>query len=105
MYMEHHPFNYIELNKLEHSKTELRTHTIQECTGDVCPIHKMTNHGMRHYEQHWRSDRGIMERICEHGVGHPDPDHLSSIKANKTDGIHGCDGCCGPVVNVQWEEK
>jgi hypothetical protein len=45
-----------------------------------------------------------MERICPHGVGHPDPDDLAyriSIakkmgKDTKYLGIHGCDGCCTP---------
>jgi hypothetical protein len=41
-----------------------------------------------------------MERVCEHGVGHPDPDHVSHIRRVKgddyanVDAIHGCDGCC-----------
>jgi hypothetical protein len=37
-----------------------------------------------------------MERICPHGVGHPDPDdaayHIRIGQGYKT--IHGCDGCC-----------
>lgn len=46
-----------------------------------------------------------MERICPHGIGHPDPDDIA-FKRNrprfgedmaKADSIHGCDGCCqGP---------
>jgi hypothetical protein len=35
-----------------------------------------------------------MERICEHGVGHPDPDDLRVIR-DRIMGIHACDGCCG----------
>jgi hypothetical protein len=41
-----------------------------------------------------------MERICEHGVGHPDPDHLDFVRHTKggaaaeTESVHGCDGCC-----------
>ena len=31
-----------------------------------------------------RFDRSFMERICVHGVGHPEGDDL----------MHGCDGCC-----------
>jgi hypothetical protein len=34
------------------------------------------------WTQHYRSDKGVMEYLCSHGVGH----EL---------GIHGCDGCCG----------
>ena len=44
---------------------------------------------MRDWPQHFRDDRGIMERICPHGVGHPDPDDYLA-----GDGMHGCDGCC-----------
>lgn len=47
---------------------------------------------MNLWPQNWRSDRGIMERICEHGVGHPDPDDPKA--GNKYEAVHGCDGCC-----------
>lgn len=79
--------------KLEHTEEELRTHAEGTCLGDVCCIHKRTEHSMRDFPQHWRSDRGIMERICHHGVGHPDPDDYS-IVTQQDDGTHGCDGCC-----------
>jgi hypothetical protein len=32
-----------------------------------------------------------MERICEHGIGHPDPDQIMRDEAGW---VHGCDGCC-----------
>jgi hypothetical protein len=35
-----------------------------------------------------RFDRSFMERICVHGVGHPDPDSAGA------DPLHACDGCC-----------
>ena len=54
-----------------------------------CVLHAPTNHHMRDWTLHWRSDRGCFERLCpEHGVGHPDPDDKGH------DGIHGCCGCC-----------
>ena len=40
---------------------------------------------------HWRIDRYIVERICPHGIGHPDP---NQILPTDDDGQHGCDGCC-----------
>ena len=48
---------------------------------------------------HWRFDRSIMERVCPHGVGHPDPDDLSfrAIHGDQ-DATHGCDGCCTDPV-------
>lgn len=63
-------------------------HGAAECVRP-CPIHWPTLHHMRTWPQHWRSDRGIIERICTHGVGHPDPDDKSPDKT------HGCRcGCC-----------
>ena len=75
---------------LEHSSQELvNAHSLEDCEEDVCPIHKLTDHPMRIFPQHWRDDRRIMERICSHGVGHPDPDDVLN-----EDRVHGCDGCC-----------
>jgi len=34
-----------------------------------------------------------MERVCEHGVGHPDPDEYK-LKRGWTEHVNGCDGCC-----------
>ena len=38
----------------------------------------------------------LMERICSHGIGHPDPDSLAWMERNGREGygVHGCDGCC-----------
>ena len=75
---------------LEHTNIKLKnTHTRDKCKGEYCTIHKRSNHSMREFPQHWRGDRGIMERICTHGVGHVDPDEITD------DRTHGCDGCCG----------
>ena len=78
----------METVKLEHSEVTLFSHSEIICAGTFCTVHNRSNHHMRAWKQHWRSDIGIMERLCEHGVGHPDPDEMF------TDGIHGCDGCC-----------
>lgn len=74
-------------------------HPFDACKGDTCVLHKMTDHRMRSFPQYWRSDRRIMERICPHGVGHPDPDQydfwrVSLGKDWKWETVHGCDGCC-----------
>ena len=47
---------------------------------------------MRSFPQNWRPDwGGFIERICPHGVGHPDPDQPEvDIYVYG----HGCDGCC-----------
>lgn len=84
--------------KLEHNEdsgTLLNVHDSDQCDGEFCTIHNRSDHPMRAFPQHWRSDRGIMERICPHGVGHPDPD--SPWPENSYQWVHGCDGCCqGP---------
>jgi hypothetical protein len=67
-------------------------HDSSKCSGRPCPIHNLSNHHMRSFVQVWRSDIGIMERVCEHGIGHPDPD--SPWEEGADEWIHGCDGCC-----------
>jgi hypothetical protein len=78
---------------LEHSGVVLtNVHSIVKCLGEPCTIHNRSAHHMRVWPQHWRDDRGIMERTCPHGVGHPDPD--SPWPPDSSNWIHGCDGCC-----------
>lgn len=77
-------------------------HNKDDCQGEYCVIHNPSDHHMKDWPTNWRDDRRIMERICLHGIGHPDPDSLRFIKemAEKfgqkyyDKGIHGCDGCC-----------
>ena len=83
----------MEKIQLENSDMILSAHDAGKCNGDICTLHKRTNHHMRSFPQHWRSDRGIMERICTHGVGHPDPDDWKCMNS-EYERIHGCDGCC-----------
>jgi hypothetical protein len=83
----------LRLHGLEHSDEMVRAHLLKDCGPGPCTIHRRTNHVMRPFSQHWRADRGIMERICSHGVGHPDPDDYR-VRIGDDSGIHGCDGCC-----------
>lgn len=89
-----------EIVTLEHATEMIVTHPASECSGRPCPIHDRTDHVMRTFPQHWRSDRGLMERICRHGIGHPDPDQwghfVESLGAEEASVmfVHGCDGCC-----------
>jgi hypothetical protein len=73
-------------------------HDSDKCEGYHCCIHNPSNHHMVDWPTHWRDDRKLMERICKHGVGHPDPDDLAYKKRIGLDvdtiSIHGCDGCC-----------
>jgi hypothetical protein len=90
---------------LEHSDEELKTHSRSECLREHCTIHNRSDHSMRKYPQHWRGDRGIMERICPHGVGHPDPD--SPWDKESADWIHGCcgHGCCTARMNPSGKKS
>ena len=60
---------------------------------------------------HWRDDTNILERICPHGIGHPDPDTVTFLKVKfeergkvYTD-AHGCDGCCVPQTSNEMLER
>lgn len=72
-------------------------HDIHDCSGHGCAIHNTpSNHALKDAPMNWRQDRNILERICKHGVGHPDYDsavYLESIGRDYQN-VHGCDGCC-----------
>jgi len=79
--------------KLENTDLWLTCHDADQCHGQVCSLHARTRHHMRSWRQDWRGDIYRMERVCEHGVGHPDPDDYTIFYKGDS-GIHGCDGCC-----------
>lgn len=68
-------------------------HKPDKCAGRPCCIHNPSDHPLRDAPMLWRGDRRIMERICEHRIGHPDPDDVR-VRTYWEDAIHGCDGCC-----------
>lgn len=72
---------------------ELHTHADDKCAGEFCVVHKPSDHHMVSWPLLWRADKGVMERICMHGVGHPDPDDLE-YQGDTSLAVHGCDGCC-----------
>jgi hypothetical protein len=84
------------LTRLEHTDQVLaNVHPEGTCLGEWCTIHNRSDHAMRAFPQAWRSDRALMERICPHGVGHPDPDDCKlSGPRGLEESVHGCDGCC-----------
>lgn len=67
------------------------------CEGRGCAIHgRPSDHPLKDAPLNWRTDRGILERICEHGTGHPDFDsaeYLESI-GKGYENVHGCCLCC-----------
>ena len=73
------------------------------CAGRPCVIPAPSDHPMRSFPTHFRSCGPFdikpphMERICEHDVGHPDPDDAAHRLDRGVDvSVHGCCGCCRP---------
>lgn len=92
----------------------VKTHGPDRCAGRPCCVHNPSDHGMRDFPLYFRMDRGgFAERVCPHGVGHPDPDSLdyfaqqSSLDVGTFReerawlGVHGCCGfrCCKGADN------
>ena len=83
----------------------LRSHAhADDCDEFGCDIHN------RIYNVdaplNWRSDLGMMEFICEHGIGHPTQSQIlywlralppADVLAEE---VHGCDFCCVQEVRV-----
>jgi hypothetical protein len=70
-------------------------HMKKQCRGRRCPIHNPGKHHMIDWPMILR-ETALIERRCQHGIGHPDPDSLRWMTRRFGDGwgIHGCDGCC-----------
>lgn len=92
------PSALLRTSKLENGAIVIIAHSEDVCEGNVCSLHNRTDHYMRSFPQLWRGDRGIMERVCPHGIGHPDPDDYR-IREGLDNGTHGCDGCCSHPAN------
>jgi hypothetical protein len=72
----------------------LIVHSPDVCTGRHCCIHNPSEHPLNGSPLNWRGH--VMERVCGHGVGHPDPDDRAWRRqtGRPTADVHGCDGCC-----------
>lgn len=81
-------------------QTLINVHQPDACEGRACCIHNPSDHHMREWPMVWRDDRGLMERTCPCGIGHPDPDHMAYVLAvpgpvdERESGVHGCCGHC-----------
>lgn len=78
-------------------EVEYRIHPAGTCDGEFCTFHKPSDHPLKDAPINVRGDTGVIERLCEHGVGHPDPDHIQwriDLDILRGQNIHGCDGCC-----------
>jgi hypothetical protein len=95
-----HPDNRI----VDYKGDVIATHSRDICKIRPCFIHEPSGHRMRDWPVLFRFDKmALVERLCEHGVGHPDPDsvHYFDVMYERTGlgryaemGVHGCDGCC-----------
>lgn len=82
-------------------------HDAALCEGRACVIHNPSDHQLRGFKTNWRHG-GLfdikpphMERMCSHGVGHPDPDDAAYWAGRGENvGVHGCDGCCRNIPLV-----
>lgn len=82
-----------------HFQGPIQTHGPDACSGEYCVIHNPSDHPLKDAPIHFRTDWGYLaERVCPHGIGHPDPDSVAHFERIGVDGIgvHGCDGCCRP---------
>jgi hypothetical protein len=88
----------------------ITTHPMSACAGEICCVHNPSAHSMLAWPQLWRDDRMLMERLCPHGIGHPDPDDISYKRRTRGEefayyeGIHGCDGCCRPPGGKRFDD-
>lgn len=94
---------------------KIRFHNPESCAGEPCAVHNPQHH-MKDWPTTVRFDREcLIERICKHGVGHPDPhsvDYLANRdvhnwgqkEAHMAYSIHGCDLCCTPPTPEEFRE-
>lgn len=59
----------------------VNVHDPRHCEGRGCCIHHPSGHHMAAWPLNWRDDTKVMERLCPHGIGHPDPDHMAYVKS------------------------
>lgn len=78
-------------------------HLEGKCLGETCVVHNPSTHHMSRWPL-WLREIGLFERLCPHGIGHPDPDSLAFFQAMMMDeyAVHGCDGCCRPNAGPRY---
>lgn len=95
------PGNVVSELLMEHAvqKDDILLHQVHSysvCRGRECIIHRPDRRDSDLWPLLWREDRGIFERICPHGVGHPDRAQRDYWLRTEQEHnfIHGCDFCC-----------
>lgn len=71
-------------------------HPKEACEGRLCVVHNPTTGYTKDWPLTWREDRGIFERHCKHGVGHPAVEQLTYWNSigESWQSVHGCCGEC-----------
>ncbi|KQR17261.1 hypothetical protein [Cellulomonas sp. Leaf334] len=80
----------------------LGTHDPAKCADDDASlIHRPSRHPLQSAPMAWHAELGLLERICGHGIHHPDLDALAYARRTRGTSVgdefaqHDCDGCCG----------
>lgn len=82
----------------------MQVHPPQACRGQTCCVHNPSEHPLRTAALTWNALTATMNRVCSHGLVHPDPDDIAFKERTlgPSDvwgyGVHTCDGCCWPRV-------
>ena len=83
-------------------------HPAGTCLGPNCAIHNPSDHPLNDAPFEWWEEVRLLNRVCEHGFRHPDPDDLRFKMAmmdwmivEAATSVHlveeNCDGCCQRV--------
>lgn len=79
----------------------IRVHSPVRCR-PPCPVHWPSEHPLAAAAMHWDAEQGIIQRICDHELLHPDPDD-QQVRLHEELRDHRCDGCCSPAAFIDGE--
>lgn len=84
----------------------IMAHSKKDCK-PPCALHSPSSHPMITWKLVYREDIGLLERVCEHGIGHPDPDSvkflIEQMGMDESITVHGCDDCCSKENKYKQE--
>jgi hypothetical protein len=76
-------------HQLENSERVLeRHHSEEQCVGEHCTLHNMSDHALRSFEQRWNG--AFMERVAPDGAVWQDPDDTNQQKRPNAALCLGC---------------
>lgn len=90
---------------------QILVHNEEHCDGNGCCIHSPSDHHMKEWPLVWDQENKQMQRVCQHGCCHPDPDDVA-FRARRPDYVqsangskHWCDGCCQKDYPIRKQAK